>query len=273
MSSMRTRGTERPSRTRTARTNGRPILPLSTIPVQDLNLRPGEMSLLCRDCETWCPITGLQTPKVSPHRRPEHQGSHRCPGSNQLLNVDVTFGEWREQLHAVEATATYRRALRQHHKPEPQPPAPLHRLAAREPQTAPTLRRLISLLDRARHAVLHHRAGCFACQAGGRCATGRELEIRFRETQATCTIAREQQHMVDRRAAQRGRTAGPELARARQERLEQADRADRQRHNIPVPAGSAKRTLLTDHERIRRAASWSAPTQGGPALPYEHLSI
>ncbi|MFI6689173.1 hypothetical protein [Streptomyces sp. NPDC050485] len=190
----------RPSRTRTARTNGRSILALSTIPVQELNLLPGEMSLVCPDCRTWCPITGLQKPKATPHRRPAHQGGNRCPGGNQLLNLDITLDQWREQLHAIEATATYRRAPRQHHKPTPQPLVPVHRLAARGPQATPTLLRLIPLLEQARDAVLQHRASCSPCRAGRRCAAGRDLEIRFGETQASCTIAREQQDQADRAA-------------------------------------------------------------------------
>ncbi|WP_328698511.1 hypothetical protein [Streptomyces sp. NBC_00342] len=189
---------KRPSRTRTARTNGRPILSLSTIPAQDINLLPGETSLVCRDCETWCPITGLQTPKTTPHPRPAQQGGHRCPGGNQLLNLDVTFDEWREQLQAVEATAAYRRAPRQHHKPVPQPPTPVHRLADRESKVQS---RLPQLLERARCSVLTHRNACPACQTGGRCVTGRELEIRLGETQASCEIAREQMERQERRTA------------------------------------------------------------------------
>ncbi|MGC5401738.1 hypothetical protein ACPXCP_39120 [Streptomyces sp. DT20] len=190
--------TKRPSRTRTARTNGRPILSLSTIPAQDINLLQGEMSLVCRDCETWCPITGLQTPKTTPHTQPAQQGGHRCPGGNQLLNVDVTFDEWREQLQAVEATAAYRRAPRQHHKPLQQPPTPVHRLADRESKVQS---RLPQLLERARYSVLTHRNACSACQTGCRCATGRELEIRLGETQASCVIAREQMERQERRTA------------------------------------------------------------------------
>ncbi|MFC9602442.1 hypothetical protein ACFTTN_03120 [Streptomyces niveus] len=271
MPSARTPGTERPTRTRTARTNGRPPLALSTIPAQELNLASGETSLVCRYCRTWCPITGLQTPKLSPHRRPKTQGSHRCPGSNQLLDLDVDIDAWREQLHVVEATATYRRAPRQHFKPLAQPPTPIHRLAARE-QAAPTVVCLAPLLEQALHAALQHRAGCSVCRTGGRCATGRELEIRRGETQASVTVAREQQGLADRLAAQRARAARPDPARTWQI-LVKADRAMRERHNVHVPAGSARNTLVDEHERIRRAVAWPAPTQGGPDLPHTHLTV
>ncbi|MFD3920237.1 hypothetical protein [Streptomyces sp. NPDC058595] len=270
MPSARTPGTERPTRTRTARTNRRPVLAVSTIPAQELNLRANEMSLVCRDCRTWCPITGLQTPKLSPHPRPKTQGSHRCPGSNQLLDLDVDIDTWREQLLAVEATATYRRAPRQHFKPLAQPPTPIHRLAARE-QAAPTVVRLAPLLEQARHAVLQHRAICSVCRTGGRCATGKELEIRRGETHGSVTFAREQQGLADRLAAQRARAARPDPARMRQTLLK-ADHAARQRHNVHVPAGSTT-TLVDEHERIRRAVTWPAPTHGGPDLPHTHLTV
>lgn len=270
MPSVRTPGTERPTRTRTARTNGRPVLALSTIPAQELNLHPNEMSLVCRDCRTWCPITGLQTSKLSPHRQPKTQGSHRCPGSNQLLDLDVDIDQWREQLHAVDATATYRRAPRQHFKPLAQPPTPIHRLADRE-QVTPTVVRLAPLLEQAHHAALKHCASCSVCQTGGRCETGRELEIRRGETEASVTIAREQQRLADRLAAQRARAARPDPARTRQT-LAKADRAMRERHNVHAAASSTT-TLVDDHERIRRAVTWPDPTHGGPDLPHTHLTV
>ncbi|MBD2835144.1 hypothetical protein ACN6LF_006110 [[Kitasatospora] papulosa] len=225
--------TERPSRTRTRRTNGRPALALSTIPAQELNLLPGEMSLVCRDCKTWCPITGLKTPKMAPHRRPEEQGAHRCPSSNQLLEANVTFDEWREQLMTVEATATYRRAPRQHHKPLPEPFTPVHRLAARE---RTSLVHLFALLEQARHALCAHRTACTGCRAGGRCATGRDLEISFRETQATCTIAREQQMRSDRLNAQRARAVRTGQERTRAYVLDKAHQIDQLRRAVPQGA-------------------------------------
>ncbi|MFF3264953.1 hypothetical protein ACFYWO_38050 [Streptomyces sp. NPDC002932] len=117
--------------------------------------------------------------------------------------MDVTFDEWCEQLQAVEATAAYRRAPRQHHKPMPQPPTPVHRLADRESKVQS---RLPQLLERARYTVLTHRSACPACQSGGRCAAGRELEIRLGETQASCEIVREQVERQERRTARQQAT-------------------------------------------------------------------
>ncbi|MFD7973002.1 hypothetical protein [Streptomyces clavifer] len=184
---------------------------------------------------------------MTPHRRPEEQGSHRCPSSNQLLDANVTFDEWREQLMTVEATATYRRAPRQHHKPLPEPFTPVHRLAARE---RTSLVHLFALLEQARHTLRTHRTACTGCRAGGRCATGRDLEIRFREMQATCTIAREQQTRSDRLTAQRARTAraGQECTRA--EALGQAHQTDQLRRAVPQGA---------------------LPTEG-PEVPLVHLA-
>lgn len=271
------------------RHNGRAPLMASRMRPEHLNLRDGEPRMaVCPDCLRW---RRLQRSVITPHRadatpspgRPRRYhgdkpaGGPRCPGSAQRITIDISIEQWGERLLAADSTATGRHSARQHYMPLPQPQAPVHRLADRGPRAERALPRLVPFLEQARRAVIEHRTGCPACQAGGRCATGRDLEIRLRETQATCTIAREQQDRADRIAGERAHTARQERARARQESLRQVlpavDRADRHRHNIAVPTGSGTRTLADDHERIRRAVSWPAPAHGGPDLPHEHLTI
>ncbi|MFD5557826.1 hypothetical protein ACFWIA_28795 [Streptomyces sp. NPDC127068] len=159
-------------------------------------------------------------------------GGPRCPGSAQSIDIDITPDQWNEALHAADSTATGRRSARQHHKPLAQPPTPVHRFAARGPQALPVLLRLIPLLERARRAVLQHRAACATCRgAGARCATGRALEVRLGETEATCTIAREQAERQERSTA-RALTAPA------------ARRAQWAKHNKSVADTDTRRTHL-----------------------------
>jgi hypothetical protein len=85
-------------------------LALSTLQPHQYDLRPACASLVCPDCETWVPITGLQTknPKVVPHDtgRAGKDAAVRCRlGSNRLVTVDVTVQKWVQRLTAG-ATAT-----------------------------------------------------------------------------------------------------------------------------------------------------------------------
>ncbi|MCX5115190.1 hypothetical protein OOK13_43470 [Streptomyces sp. NBC_00378] len=184
---------------------------------------------------------------------------------------------WREQLQVAEATASYLRPARQHFKPLPAPGTPVYRIAAtRERQVDPIGIRLLPLLARARRTVIAHRATCTTCRADGRCAAGRELEIALRETEATAVLSREQQAHRDRIANEQRRVERRGEARARQRSLRQAlpsvGQATRDRHNVPLPKVRPT-TLVDEHELIRRAAAWPAPTHGGPGLPLKPLHI
>ncbi|MFZ3492278.1 hypothetical protein ACODT5_03385 [Streptomyces sp. 5.8] len=93
----------RRSRTRSRTVNARPALVISTLKPHQFDLRPACASLVCPDCRTWVPITGLQTkqPKVVPHDtgRAGKDAAVRCHlGSNRLVTVDVTVKKWQERL-------------------------------------------------------------------------------------------------------------------------------------------------------------------------------
>lgn len=113
----------RRSRTRSRTVNARPALALSTLRPHQYDLRPACASLVCPDCETWVPITGLQTkkPKVVPHDtgRAGKDAAVRCRlGSNRLLLVDVTVRKWEEHLTDGNSETVHRRRTTVRRKPK-----------------------------------------------------------------------------------------------------------------------------------------------------------
>ncbi|WP_371628107.1 hypothetical protein OG245_37440 (plasmid) [Streptomyces sp. NBC_01116] len=216
------------------RPSRRPALKASEIPPQNLNLREGErQSIVCPDCDSWHPLYRKMIKTHHLDREVCGGRAPRCPGSAQLIDMDISVEQWGERMLAADSTATGRRSARQHYKPLAQPPTPIYRLADRGPQGTPTLHRLLPLLEHARHAVDQHRAACSRCTAGGRCETGRALEVRAAETQASCAIAREQLKHQERqrggRAAARKREAGWAAV------LPAVQDADTRRAVVPVP--------------------------------------
>ncbi|MFF1446147.1 hypothetical protein [Streptomyces sp. NPDC058295] len=104
----------RRSRTRSRTVNARPALVISTLKPHQYDLRPTCVSLICPDCKTWVPITGLQTkkPKVVPHDtgRAGKDAAVRCRlGSNRLVTVDVTVKKWQARLEDGHAETGHRR--------------------------------------------------------------------------------------------------------------------------------------------------------------------
>ncbi|MEV5242956.1 hypothetical protein AB0K89_28165 [Streptomyces cinnamoneus] len=113
----------RRSRTRSSTVNSRPALPLSTLKPHQYDLRPACASLICPDCKTWVPITGLQTkkPKVVPHDtgRAGKDAAVRCRlGSNRLVTVNVTARKWEERLTDGNAETVHRRRTAVRRKPK-----------------------------------------------------------------------------------------------------------------------------------------------------------
>ncbi|MDL5205293.1 hypothetical protein [Streptomyces sp. ALI-76-A] len=105
----------RRSRTRSRSVNGRPALALSALKPHQYDLRPACASLICPDCKTWVPITGLQTkkPKLVPHDngRAGKDAAVRCRlGSNRLVTVNVTVKKWQERLEDGGAETASRQA-------------------------------------------------------------------------------------------------------------------------------------------------------------------
>ncbi|MFF7780410.1 hypothetical protein ACFZCG_39105 [Streptomyces tanashiensis] len=113
----------RRSRTRSRSVNARPALALSTLKPHQYDLRPACASLICPDCKTWVPITGLQTkkPKVVPHDtgRAGKDAAVRCRlGSNRLVTVNVTARKWEERLEDGNAETAHRRRTTVRRKPK-----------------------------------------------------------------------------------------------------------------------------------------------------------
>lgn len=106
---------ERPRRTRTKRTSSRPALKLSQLPPSHIDLRnPLKAVLVCEDCGTWCPITGIHSKqkKLVPHHtgKAHVAAAIRCRGSNRLIEWDMTVPEWSQALTDAIAEASSRRA-------------------------------------------------------------------------------------------------------------------------------------------------------------------
>ncbi|MEU8489282.1 hypothetical protein [Streptomyces sp. NPDC048641] len=113
----------RRSRTRSRTVNARPALALSTLKPHQYDLRPACASLVCPDCKTWVPITGLgtKTTKVVPHDTglANKDASVRCRlGSNRLVTVNVTVKKWQERLEDGHAETGHRRKTTVLRKPK-----------------------------------------------------------------------------------------------------------------------------------------------------------
>lgn len=233
------------------RPSRRPALKASEIPPQNLNLREGErQSIVCPDCDSWHPLYRKMIKTHHLDREVRGGRAPRCPGSAQLIDMNISVEQWGERMLAADSTATGRRSARQHYKPLAQLPTPIYRLADRGPQGTPTLHRLLPLLEHARHAVDQHRTACSLCKAGGRCETGRALEVRAAETQASCTIAREQLHQERQ---PRGRAAAPTRRAGWAAALPAVRDTDTRRAHVPAAPGRP--------EAPAQAGTASVPTQ------------
>ncbi|MDX3523723.1 hypothetical protein [Streptomyces scabiei] len=127
----------RRSRTRSRTVNSRPALALSTLKPHQYDLRPACASLICPDCKTWVPITGLQTkkPKVVPHDagRAGKDAAVRCRlGSNRLITVDVTARKWEERLTDGNSETVHRRRTTVRRKPRVEVAPAVSQIAAQK---------------------------------------------------------------------------------------------------------------------------------------------
>ncbi|MGW2710661.1 hypothetical protein ACWC4J_16960 [Streptomyces sp. NPDC001356] len=161
----------RRSRTRSRTVNARPALTLSTLKPHQYDLHPASASLVCPDCKTWVPITGLQTkqPKVVPHDtgRAGKDAAVRCRlGSNRLLRVDVTVKKWQERLEDGHAETASRRRTTVRRKPKAAAPPAVAHMVVQDLDAKGALR-----LYRA------HAEQCTVCQEFGHahCAEGSPL--------------------------------------------------------------------------------------------------
>ncbi|MER6655231.1 hypothetical protein ABT248_32420 [Streptomyces sp. NPDC000971] len=127
----------RRSRTRSRTVNARPALVISSLKPHQYDLRPACASLICPDCETWVPITGLQTrkPKVVPHdtgRACKDQAVRCRLGSNRLVTVDMTVKKWQERLEDGNTETVHRRKITVLRKPKVAPAPAVSQIAAQK---------------------------------------------------------------------------------------------------------------------------------------------
>lgn len=160
---------KRPRRTRTKRVSSRPALKLSHLLPSHIDLRePLKAVLVCEDCGTWCPITGMQArdQKLVPHHTGEagKAAAIRCPGSNRLIEWDMTIPQWRQALaDAIKDTAS-RRATNVLRKPKVLPAPAVMQITPVPPGP-----------ETARTTYRSHVKACSACTGRIRCAEGRHL--------------------------------------------------------------------------------------------------
>lgn len=162
---------KRHGKTRTPQVNHRPPIIASTLKANQLDLSPDKEHLVCPDCSTWCPITGmLGTPKLVPHHsgRADTAEPRRCTaGSNRRVTIDVEVSDWRTELIEAVPTTTARRATKVLPKPKTKPTP-----AASQIKPAPLSAETI------RQAFRQHQQQCPACKGEATSRDGEPLSCR-----------------------------------------------------------------------------------------------
>ncbi|MFF7566620.1 hypothetical protein ACFZB4_42525 [Streptomyces pseudovenezuelae] len=196
---------KRPGRIRTKNTNRREALKLSSIAPEDFNVRPGETkSIACPDCRTWRRIMGDKVLKIREHcisdKVPEGEKHVLCPGSDQLVVIDIDVRRWQvrqDRLLRDAMPQENRRAAQQFYKPLPAPAAPVSRIKA------------AVTLESSRQSYLAHRKGCTRCVGGQHCTDGGILARRYvlaLHQEPVRLEAREQKEREERRIARKQTT-------------------------------------------------------------------
>ncbi|WP_330481396.1 hypothetical protein [Streptomyces sp. NBC_00724] len=202
---------ERKTRTRTKRVSNRPAIIVSKMLPNLIDLLPGTESLVCPDCETWCPITGHdgRTPKLVPHHtgRARTPQARRCGGSNRRVQIDLTIPQWHQQLADAIKETSSRRATNVLRKPK---------VAVAPAVTQITPRPLSP--EAARAAYQTHITQCRTCTARARCTerarlaetVARLIRQEPRRQQIRAFLARERARFDQAYAAQaaKDRAAG-----------------------------------------------------------------
>ncbi|MFJ2745380.1 hypothetical protein ACIO3O_37620 [Streptomyces sp. NPDC087440] len=166
---------KRPGRVRTKNTNRREALKLSSMAPEDYNVRPDEVkSIACPDCRTWRRIMGDTVLKIREHcvsgKVAEGDKHALCPGSDQLVIVDIDVRRWQarqDRLLREAMPQDNRRAAQQFYKPLPVPAAPVSRIRAE------------ATLNSTRQHYLAHRKACTTCTRYAMCPTGEVLVRRL----------------------------------------------------------------------------------------------
>lgn len=160
----------RRSRTRSRNVSARPALAVSSLKPHQYDLRPSCASLICPDCRTWVPITGLQAKrqKLVPHDtgRAGKDAAVRCQGSNRVVSIDVAFEIWQKRLEDGVAETAARRRTTVRRKPKVAVTPAVARMVVQDLDTKGALR-----LYRA------HAEQCTVCQESGHahCVEGSPL--------------------------------------------------------------------------------------------------
>ncbi|WP_371098880.1 hypothetical protein [Streptomyces sanglieri] len=249
------------------RPSPRPALLASEILPQNLNLRDGEVhTVRCPDCEAWRPI---KRSMIAPHRvgddpapgpRRYNHGDNtprpragRCPGSAQLIKMNISVEQWGRALLDAESIAASRRSARQFYKPLAEAQVPVSRMA-RAPKSQPVQffqTELNTAHQRSLEAVVHHRSSCTACQAGRFCRIGRQLEERHTWTEET-------------REEQRAQQAREQRADQRWERSRDEDQARRRAAQWAERGGKA---VETANNRCAKRTPGARSGFRGPQVP------
>ncbi|SFD74668.1 hypothetical protein SAMN05421773_12729 [Streptomyces aidingensis] len=195
---------KRKRRTNTKNVSSRPALLLSTLPLAHIDLRPGAGCIVCPDCSTWVPITGLQgaNPKLVPHHRGTvgTADARRCLGSNRRVTLDHSRRAWEAWQRRMESGCS---------------PASRHgtTLVKRPVPSAPPASRIrAATYEQLLAALVLHDSACRACQraaeaeggvriggergrvapggAGRRCETGYTLHARMAAARRTARAIR-----------------------------------------------------------------------------------
>ncbi|MFF4542189.1 hypothetical protein [Streptomyces aureus] len=167
-------------KTRTKKVNPRPPIIASKLAITEIDLCPGREHMVCPDCRTWCPITGMNgIPKLVPHHtdRAGTPNPRRCTaGSDRRVTIDVTVGFWCTTLTEAAPTIAARRATKVLPKPKTVS-APAATQFTPAPLSAETVRRTFR----------QHQQQCRACkgEVTGRngqplpCHDGERLAVTF----------------------------------------------------------------------------------------------
>lgn len=126
----------RKSRTRTRTRNPLPPLTLSTRRPHEIDLHPTSTSMVCPDCDTWCPITNLHGshPRLVAHDNAPAgtPDARRCRSSNRSIIVGtIDVDRWRRDLEEGVTQTEGRRRTRVIRRPTKVTPPAVTQLAAR----------------------------------------------------------------------------------------------------------------------------------------------
>ncbi|MFD7498314.1 hypothetical protein ACFV8T_39380 [Streptomyces sp. NPDC059832] len=177
---------KRRQKTRTKNVSPLPAIVASQLKADQINLTPGKEHVICPDCKTWTPITGvLGTPVLVPHHTtPYHDRTtttpRRCSSSNRRIALDTAIDAWRAELTErteVSATVASRRPTKVLPKPKTNGVA-----AASQLKPAPLS------AEQVRRVFRQHQEQCLACMGEARDQTGQMLPCPDGERLATTVL-------------------------------------------------------------------------------------